>query len=344
MRVLVTGGAGYIGSHTVLELIEQGHEPVVMDNLVNSSRESLHRVSELTGHDVILHEGDVSDVEAVTRILLTTPCDAVIHFAGLKAVGESVEKPLSYYRNNLDTTMAVAEAVRATATPEAPGRIIFSSSATVYGDPGATPISEATPTGTGITNPYGWTKFMGEQILHDVARAHVGLQVVALRYFNPVGAHRSGRIGEDPTGIPNNLAPFVAQVAGGRRPSVGIFGDDYATIDGTGVRDYIHVMDLAAGHVAALNFLDSGFHAINLGSGTGTSVRQLITAFEQAVGHPIATEVLPRRSGDVASCVANPARARELLGWSTVRTIEDACTDAWRWQSMNPRGFDDCVS
>jgi UDP-glucose 4-epimerase len=339
MRVLVTGGAGYIGSHTVLELIEQGHEPVVVDNLVNSSRESLHRVAEITGHEVVFHEADACDTEALIRILSTSPCDAVIHFAGLKAVGESVAHPLSYYRNNLDATMAVAEAVRTMSTPDAPGRIVFSSSATVYGDPGPEPVAEGSRVGVGITNPYGWTKFMGEQLLHDVARANDGLQVIALRYFNPVGAHSSGRIGEDPTGVPNNLAPFVAQVAGGLRPSVGIFGDDYDTIDGTGVRDYIHVMDLAAGHVAALNFAEAGFHAINLGSGAGTSVRQLISAFEQAVGHPIAADVLPRRSGDVASCVADPALAARLLGWSTERTIQDAVTDAWRWQSMNPVGF-----
>jgi len=340
MRVLVTGGAGYIGSHTVLELIEQGHEPVVLDNLVNSSRESLNRVSELAGHDVVFHEFDVTETDAVIRVLRETPCDAVIHFAGLKAVGESVASPLSYYRNNLDATMAVAEAVRVTSTPDAPGRIIFSSSATVYGDPGPLPISESAPVGIGVTNPYGWTKYMGEQILQDVARANDGMQVVALRYFNPVGAHPSGLIGEDPTGTPNNLAPFVAQVAGGRRPSVGIFGDDYDTVDGTGVRDYIHVMDLAAGHVAALNFQTPGFHAINLGSGKGTSVRQLITAFEQVVGRSIPSDVLPRRAGDVASCVANPTLAQELLGWSTMKTIQDAASDAWRWQTLNPHGFE----
>ena len=339
MRVLVTGGAGYIGSHTVLELLQQGHEPVVVDNLVNSSRESLRRVSDIIGRDISFHEVDARDKNALVGILSETPCEAVIHFAGWKAVGESVATPLEYYRNNLDATMAVAAAVLATATVKAPGRIIFSSSATVYGDPGPSPVSELDSVGLGITNPYGWTKFMGEQILKDVAHATSGMQVVALRYFNPVGAHPSGRIGEDPTGIPNNLAPFVAQVAGGRRDSVGIFGDDYDTIDGTGVRDYIHVMDLAAGHVAALNFRDEGFHAINLGSGAGTSVRQMITAFEQSAGRPIASEVLPRRPGDVATCVADPALARQLLGWSTRRTIDDAVADAWRWQSMNPLGF-----
>jgi UDP-glucose 4-epimerase len=339
MRVLVTGGAGYIGSHTVLELIEQGHEPVVIDNLVNSSSESLRRVGHLVGRDVEFHENDVTDTQALTRILTESPCEAVIHFAGLKAVGESVAEPLRYYRANLLATMAVIEAVRATATAMSPGRIIFSSSATVYGDPGSLPISESTPAGVGITNPYGWTKSMGEQILADIAAATSGLQTIALRYFNPVGAHPSGLIGEDPSGIPNNLAPFIAQVAGGRRERVGIFGDDYDTIDGTGVRDYIHVTDLAAGHVAALSFLDPGFHAINLGSGRGTSVWELIAAFEKASGRTIAAEVLPRRAGDVASCVADPALARELLGWSTSRTIEEACADAWRWQLMNPEGF-----
>jgi UDP-glucose 4-epimerase len=339
MRVLVTGGTGYIGSHTVLELIEQGHEPVVIDNLVNSSPEALRRVSHLAGREIEFHDQDVTDAVAVTRILTESPCEAVIHFAGLKAVGESVAQPLRYYRNNLLATISVIEAVQATATALAPGRIIFSSSATVYGDPGALPITENVPVGVGVTNPYGWTKSMGEQILADAVAATSGFQVIALRYFNPVGAHPSGQIGEDPTGIPNNLAPYVAQVAGGRRDRVGIFGTDYETVDGTGVRDYIHVMDLAAGHAAALRFDEPGFHAINLGSGKGTSVRELIHAFEEASGRTIPVEVLPRRSGDIASSVADPTRARQLLGWSTSRTIEEACADAWRWQSLNPTGY-----
>jgi UDP-glucose 4-epimerase len=339
MRVLVTGGAGYIGSHTVLELIENGHEPIVVDNFVNSSPESLRRVEELAGQPVESHNFDVRDAQQLTTLLQTTPVEATIHFAALKAVGESVEKPLDYYRNNLDATLSVLEAVQATRTEARPGRVIFSSSATVYGDPQELPITESSPVGVGITNPYGWTKLMGEQFLKDVCVADSSFQAIALRYFNPIGAHASGRIGEDPGQIPNNLAPYISQVASGKLERIGIFGNDYDTPDGTGVRDYIHVMDLAAGHVAALNYSQPGFHAINLGTGKGTSVLELICAFEAAVGHALASAILPRRPGDIAECYADTALAEELLCWRAQRSIADACADAWRWQSANPAGY-----
>lgn len=339
MRVLVTGGAGFIGSHTLVELIENGHEPLVVDNLINSSRESLARVTQITGAPIAFHEFDVCDAERLTQLLTEYPCDAAIHFAGLKAVGESVAQPLMYYRNNLDSTLSVAEAVQATSAAHRPPRIIFSSSATVYGVPQFLPYTEEHPVGQGITNPYGQTKYMGEQIIQDLTRADPSFQAIALRYFNPIGAHPSGLIGEDPQQIPNNLAPYIAQVASGRRERIGIFGDDYDTIDGTGVRDYVHVMDLAAGHVAALKFTTPGFHAINLGTGIGTSVKELISAFEDAVGKPLPAQVLPRRDGDLPSYFAETELATELLGWSAQRDITEACSDMWAWQSSNPRGF-----
>ena len=339
MRVLVTGGAGYIGSHTVIELIEHGHEPIVVDNLCNSSAESLTRVQQLTGKPFEIHKFDVCDTERLTMLLTKRRCEVTIHFAGLKAVGESVEYPARYYRNNLDSTLSVVDAVMATSSQLQPPRIIFSSSATVYGEPQFLPLTEDHPVGQNITNPYGQTKYMCEQILADVAKAHPNFQAIALRYFNPIGAHPSGFIGEDPKQTPNNLAPFIAQVAVGRRESVGIFGDDYDTADGTGVRDYIHVMDLAAGHVAALGFTTSGFHAINLGTGTGTSVRQLISSFEKAICRAIPSELRPRRSGDIASSYASAERAHELLGWASSRKIDEACADMWAWQHSNPNGF-----
>lgn len=339
MRVLVTGGAGYIGSHTVLSLIEHGHEPVVVDNLCNSSAESLRRVEKLTGTSVEFHEFDLCETDRLTALLAETPVDAVIHFAGLKAVGESVEKPLMYYRNNLDSTMSLIDAVQATSSSKRPGRIIFSSSATVYGEPQSLPITEAAPVGQSLTNPYAQTKYMCEQILQDVCSANADFQAISLRYFNPIGAHSSGDIGEDPSQIPNNLAPYITQVAVGRLERLGVFGDDYPTADGTGVRDYIHVMDLAEGHVAALNNPTPGFHAINLGTGHGTSVFELLQAFEAAVGRSIPHEVLPRRSGDISSCYAATDLAKSLLGWHSQRSINEACRDAWNWQSRNPYGF-----
>lgn len=343
MRVLVTGGAGYIGSHTLVELIENGHEPLVVDNFVNSSKESLARVTQITGAPIAFHEFDVCDAERLSRLLNENPCEATIHFAGLKAVGDSVAQPLKYYRNNLDSTLSVAEAVTATSTPDRPPRIIFSSSATVYGVPQFLPYTEEHPVGQNITNPYGQTKYMGEQILKDLAQADPDFQAIALRYFNPIGAHHTGLIGEDPQQVPNNLAPYIAQVATGRREFIGIFGDDYDTIDGTGVRDYVHVMDLAAGHVAALNFTTPGFHAINLGTGIGTSVKQLISAFEVAVGRQLPTQVLPRRDGDLPSYFSATDLAEKLLGWSAQRDIREACADMWSWQSSNPTGYAEAI-
>lgn len=339
MRVLVTGGAGYIGSHTVLSLTEQGHEAVVLDNLSNSSIESLRRVEKLTGASIEFHQLDVCDSNSLRKILIDAPVDAAIHFAGFKAVGESVEQPLLYYRNNLDSTISLAECLLETSTKAKSPRIIFSSSATVYGTPSTLPISEDAPTGTGITNPYGQTKYMCERILEDVCLARPDMQAIALRYFNPIGSHPSGVIGEDPSQIPNNLAPYITQVAVGRRARLGIFGNDYPTRDGTGIRDYIHVMDLAEGHVAALGFTKPGFHAINLGTGSGTSVFELHKAFEIASGKEIPFEILPRRSGDIPECYASTLRASSLLNWSAYRTINEACEDSWRWQARNPDGY-----
>ena len=339
MRILLTGGAGYIGSHTAVELITAGHEPIIVDNLSNSSRESINRISEITSTEVEFHEFDVCDNERLTRLLKERPCDAALHFAGLKAVGESVEQPLRYYRNNIDSTLSLTEALISTSTAEKPPRLIFSSSATVYGEPQFLPITESHQVGQGITNPYGMSKYMCEQILLDTARADTNFQAIALRYFNPIGAHPSGLIGEDPRDTPNNLAPYVAQVAVGRREYVNVFGNDYDTEDGTGVRDYIHVMDLATGHVAALNFTAPGFHAVNLGTGIGTSVKELINCFETASGITIPTKVLPRRRGDVSSSYASPTFANDLLGWHSTRSVADACSDTWRWQNLNPDGF-----
>ncbi len=335
MRVLLTGGAGYIGSHTALVLLEAGHDVVVLDDLSNSSRESLRRVEGLTGRTARFVRADLTDAAATRAGLAGIDFDAVIHFAGLKAVGESVEQPTRYYRTNIDSTLVLLDLMRERDVD----RLVFSSSATVYGDPQTPLIAESHPVGVGLTNPYGWSKAMNEQIIRDAAAARPALAAVNLRYFNPVGAHPSGRIGEDPSGIPNNLMPYVAQVAVGRREQLSVYGDDYPTHDGTGVRDYIHVMDLAEGHVAALTRAEPGVQHYNLGSGVGTSVLEAVRAFEAASGRPVPYRVQPRRAGDLATVVADPALALEKLGWRTRRSFEEACRDAWAWQSANPGGF-----
>lgn len=335
MRVLLTGGAGYIGTHTALVLLEKGHEVVVLDDFSNSSREAVRRVEELTGQSIPVIEADLADRGAAMAALADVEFDSVIHFAGLKAVGESVAQPTRYYRVNIDSTLVLLDLMRERGID----KLVFSSSATVYGDPAVAPIDELQPVGVGLTNPYGWTKFMNEQIIRDNQAAWPALGAVLLRYFNPVGAHPSGRIGEDPSGIPNNLMPFVAQVAVGRREKLSVFGDGYPTHDGTGVRDYIHVMDLAEGHVAALERIDAGVKSYNLGSGVGSSVLDVVHAFEQAAGRAVPYEVVPARAGDVAEVVADPALANRELEWSTTRSLAEACKDSWAWQSANPNGF-----
>ncbi|GAB4165709.1 MAG: UDP-glucose 4-epimerase GalE [Terrimicrobiaceae bacterium] len=335
MKVLVTGGAGYIGSHTVLRLLEAGHDVVVVDNLSNSHEESLRRVSQLTGRPVEFHEVDLLDRDAIGCLFAKNEISAVIHFAGLKAVGESVQMPLRYFHNNLTGTFQLLEAMG-----EAGCRsLVFSSSATVYGDPASLPIQENFP--LSATNPYGRTKLMLEEVLRDLYRSDDSWRIGILRYFNPIGAHPSGRIGEDPGGIPNNLVPFIAQVAVGRREALTIYGDDYPTPDGTGVRDYLHVMDLAEGHLRALEYLESnpGMLTVNLGTGRGNSVKEVVAAFERACGKPLPCVVAPRRPGDVAACYADPSKAQELLGWKASRTLDDMCRDTWRWQSSNPSGY-----
>ena len=336
MNILVTGGAGYIGSHTLIELIEAGHSPVVIDNLSNSSQESLRRVEKITGAKIPFHKLDLRNEEELEKVFAEHKFDAIIHFAGLKAVGESVAKPLHYYNNNLTSTLTLLQQAVEHKVP----KFIFSSSATVYGTPEELPLEETSRTGVGITNPYGQTKYMIEQILQDVVAANPNLQVTILRYFNPVGAHKSGLIGEDPNGLPNNLLPYVSQVAVGKLPEVGVFGDDYDTPDGTGVRDYIHVVDLAKGHVAALKSAQNGVSVYNLGTGQGTSVLELINAFSKAAGKPIPYVIKPRRPGDIASCYASGNKALSELGWKTELTINDACRDSWRWQSGNPDGYE----
>ncbi len=336
MRILVTGGAGYIGSHTCLELLNQGHEVVVVDNLCNASEESLNRVKELTGKDLTFYRADLLDADAMNEVFDKEKVDAVIHFAGLKAVGESVAKPLEYYHNNITGTLILCDAMRKHGVK----KIIFSSSATVYGDPAFIPITEDCPKGK-ITNPYGQTKSMLEQVLTDLHVADPEWNVILLRYFNPVGAHESGRIGEDPTGIPNNLTPYITQVAVGKLKEVNVFGNDYDTPDGTGVRDYIHVMDLASGHVKALKkFADKpDVYIYNLGTGRGYSVLEMIQAFSKAVGHDIPYVIRPRRAGDIATCYADATKAEKELGWVAERGIDEMCQDAWRWQSNNPNGY-----
>ncbi len=335
MRVLLTGGAGYIGSHTALVLLEQGHDVAVLDDLSNGSEEALRRVEGLTGRPIRFARADLTDAVATRAALDGVDFDAVIHFAGLKSVGESLEQPTRYYRTNLDSTLVLLELMRERGV----GRLVFSSSATVYGDPRTALVAEDHPVGAGISNPYGWTKAMNEQIIGDAAAVRPELAAVLLRYFNPVGAHPSGRIGEDPAGTPNNLLPYIAQVAAGRRERLGVFGDDYPTPDGTGVRDYIHVMDLAEGHAAALLRAEPGVQAYNLGSGVGTSVLEAVRAFEEASGHEVPYAIAPRRPGDLAAVVADPSLAAERLGWRARRSFAEACRDAWAWQSANPRGY-----
>lgn len=335
--ILVTGGAGYIGSHTCVALLEAGHEVVVVDNYSNSKASSLDRVEGLAGRPLqARHEADVRDRARMAEILGAHGVDAVVHFAALKAVGESSERPLDYYDNNIGGTVSLAAAMRDAGV----FRLVFSSSATVYGDPRTVPIRE--DFATGPTNPYGRTKWMMEFVLRDLAQSAPAWSIALLRYFNPVGAHPSGRIGEDPHGIPNNLMPYISQVAVGRRAELQVFGDDYPTVDGTGVRDYIHVVDLAAGHVRAVDRMldgEAGVLTLNLGTGRGYSVIEVVKAFERASGRPIPYRVVGRRPGDIAECWADPALAQQVLGWRATRGIDEMCADAWRWQSMNPEGF-----
>ncbi|MGU3644480.1 UDP-glucose 4-epimerase GalE [Microbacterium sp. C23T] len=336
MRVLLSGGAGYIGAHTALALIEAGHHVIVVDDLSNSSAEAIVRVQQLSGVVVPLLVADVRDEPALRAFVQAhAPVDAVIHFAGAKAVGDSVADPIRYYDVNLGSAIAVLKVMAA----ERISTIVFSSSATVYGQSESLPLSESSPTGIDLANPYGKTKRIIEAILEDAASADPGLAAIALRYFNPVGAHPSGLIGEDPSGVPNNLMPYVARVAVGALERVGIFGDDYATPDGTGQRDYVHVLDLAAGHVAALEHARAGYDVFNLGTGVPVSVLELIAAFERAAGRSIPTEVLGRRPGDVAASYCDPSKAGRELDWIASRTIDDACRDTWRWQSRNPAGY-----
>ena len=336
MNVLVTGGAGYIGSHTCVELLEKGFGVVVIDNLVNSSAKAIERVEQITGKHVDFYENDVRDRAALDRIFEKHDISCAIHFAGLKAVGESVAMPLEYYDNNLFSTVTLCEAMR----DHGVKNIVFSSSATVYSGDNEMPLRESSKTGM-CTNPYGWTKYMSEQILRDTSRAVEDFSVSLLRYFNPIGAHRSGLIGEDPRGIPNNLMPFIAQVAVGRRDHLSVFGNDYDTPDGTGVRDYIHVVDLARGHVAAIDYMQKhrGENVFNLGTGTGYSVLDMVKAFEKANGITILYEIAPRRPGDVATVYADPSKSAELLGWRAELSLEDMCRDTWNWQSKNPLGY-----
>lgn len=336
--ILVTGGAGYIGSHTCIELLSAGYEVVVVDNLCNSKIESLKRVESLAGRKLrAFHPVDVCDKAALQDVFSKYSIDAVIHFAALKAVGESVAQPLRYYDNNIAGTVVLAQVMQAANVKT----LVFSSSATVYGDPASVPIREDFPTGP--TNPYGRTKWMMEYVLSDLAQADSSWRVALLRYFNPVGAHPSGQIGEDPNGIPNNLMPYVSQVAVGKLPKLRVFGDDYPTPDGTGVRDYIHVVDLAQGHVKALQSLTkhAGVLTLNLGTGRGYSVLEVISAFEAASGKRVAYEIASRRAGDIAQCWADPTRAQEILGWRAQLDLATMCTDAWRWQSQNPNGYEE---
>lgn len=335
--MLITGGAGYIGTHACLEFLAAGHDIVVLDNLCNSSAEALHRVRELSGREFPFVVADIRDRAALDTLFEEHTIDAVIHFAGLKAVGESVEQPLLYYDNNIAGSITLFEAMQAAGVKT----IVFSSSATVYGDPASVPIREDFPVGA-TTNPYGRGKLIVEQILGDLAIADPEWRVALLRYFNPVGAHESGRIGEDPRGIPNNLMPYIAQVAVGRRDHLNVWGNDYPTPDGTGVRDYIHVVDLAAGHVKAVEKLRErpGVQVWNLGTGSGYSVVEMARAFEKASGRPVPYRFAPRRAGDIAQCWADPGKAERELGWKATRGLEAMCEDAWRWQSMNPHGFE----
>ncbi|MBT4034106.1 MAG: UDP-glucose 4-epimerase GalE [Candidatus Marinimicrobia bacterium] len=333
--ILVTGGAGYIGSHTVLELLSQGDEVIVVDNLSNSSRESLRRVEGLTGKSPVFYEIDLLDQESLSTPFLNHHIDAVIHFAGLKAVGESVEIPLKYYQNNLAGTLNLLEEMKANGVK----RLVFSSSATVYGDPSSVPITEDFP--VSATNPYGRSKLIIEEMLGDLYVSDKEWDIALLRYFNPVGAHSSGQIGEDPNGIPNNLMPYISQVAVGKLEKLSVYGDDYETTDGTGVRDYIHVVDLAQGHLKALNHLmiKPGLVTINLGTGQGYSVLEMVKAFESASGQAVAYQIVDRRAGDIAECYADTKKAADVLGWKAAKGLKEMCVDAWRWQSNNPHGY-----
>lgn len=338
MKILVTGGAGFIGSHTVVELQEAGYDVVVMDNLSNSSEKSLERVQKITGKQVPFYKADILDREALEQIFSEQEIGAVIHFAGLKAVGESVEKPWEYYENNIAGTLTLVDVMRKHNVKN----IIFSSSATVYGNPAFIPITEECPKGQ-CTNPYGWTKSMLEQILSDIQKADPEWNVILLRYFNPIGAHKSGTIGENPNGIPNNLMPYITQVAVGKRQELGVFGNDYNTHDGTGVRDYIHVVDLAQGHVKALKKIEenAGLKIYNLGTGVGYSVLDVVKNFEEATGVKIPYSIKPRRAGDIDSCYADASLAKEELGWEAKYGIREMCEDSWRWQKNNPNGYDE---
>ncbi|MBO7387429.1 MAG: UDP-glucose 4-epimerase GalE [Lachnospiraceae bacterium] len=337
MKILVTGGAGYIGSHTCIELQQNGYDVAVIDNLSNSSEESLKRVAKITGKNVPFYKVDILDKEEMDKVFTKEKPDAVIHFAGLKAVGESVEKPYEYYNNNIAGTLNLIDVMRKHNVKN----IIFSSSATVYGDPAIIPITEECPKGV-CTNPYGWTKWMLEQILTDIQKADPEWNVVLLRYFNPIGAHESGTIGENPNGIPNNLMPYVTQVAVGKLKELGVFGNDYDTPDGTGVRDFIHVVDLAKGHVKALEKIKdkSGLSIYNLGTGVGYSVLDVVKNFEEATGVKVPYVIKPRRAGDIATCYSDASKAKRELGWVAEKGIREMCADSWRWQKNNPNGFE----
>nr|WP_319535129.1 UDP-glucose 4-epimerase GalE [uncultured Vibrio sp.] len=336
MKVLVTGGMGYIGSHTCLQMIEAGMEPIIVDNLCNAKVEVLSRIEALTGKQPTFYQGDIRDEAFLDLVFAQHDIQAVIHFAGLKAVGESVVKPLEYYDNNVNGTLVLARSMRKAGVKS----IVFSSSATVYGDPETVPITEDSPTGA-TTNPYGRSKYMVEACLSDLFNAESDWSITLLRYFNPVGAHPSGTMGEDPQGIPNNLMPFIAQVAVGRREKLSVFGNDYPTSDGTGVRDYIHVMDLADGHIAALKSVGekAGLHIYNLGTGKGSSVLEMVEAFGAACGKPVPYELCPRRPGDIAECWARTDKAERELGWKAARSVAEMTADTWNWQSSNPQGY-----
>ena len=337
MNILLTGGAGYIGSHTCIELISAGHTVVIADNLCNSSKKAVSRVEEITGAKIPFYEIDVCDYDSLSTVFEENKIDAVIHFAGLKAVGESCEIPLRYYRNNIDSTLTLLEVMKKYGCHN----FVFSSSATVYGIPKTVPLVETMP--TSCTNPYGWTKLMIEQILTDVTKADPELSVVLLRYFNPIGAHESGRIGENPNGVPNNLMPYITQVAVGKLKQLGVFGDDYPTHDGTGVRDYIHVVDLAKGHVKAIDYASchKGTEIVNLGTGVGYSVLDIVKAFIKVNGVDIPYAIKPRRAGDIAECYADPTKALKVLGWKAEKNLEDMCRDSWNWQKNNPKGYEE---
>jgi len=333
--VLVTGGAGYIGSHTCVLLVEAGYEVVIFDNFSNATRESIRRVEKIVGREIPFVEGDIRSAADLEKVFTQYEITSVIHFAGLKAVGESVAQPLRYYDNNVHGTLVLCEVMQKHGCKS----IVFSSSATVYGDPHTTPITEDFP--LSATNPYGRSKLIIEEILGDLYRSDESWKIALLRYFNPVGAHPSGTIGEDPNGIPNNLVPFIAQTAVGKREKLSVFGGDYETKDGTGVRDYIHVMDLAEGHLKALSYLEghTGVLRVNLGTGLGYSVLEMIKAFENASGRPVPYEIVERRPGDIAACFADPSYAKAVLGWEAKKSIEEMCEDSWRWQSLNPNGY-----